>query len=341
MISTSAMKSPATVAEVASTERAVFDQARLTHRPFIVRGLVRQWPLCVAANQSTAALREYLLSFYNGTPVHLMTGPANIEGRLFYKEDFRRLNFRTLETGFNEALEAILTLPATGKAATVYMGSAAENKHWPGLARANPMPLLDADISPNLWIGGRAVVGPHNDYPENVACVVAGQRRFRLFPPEQIRNLYVGPLELNPAGRPVSFVSVTNPDFQRYPLYSEALEASVEAVLDAGDAIYIPSMWWHSVESLAPFNMLVNYWWETEATSTSRAEAALIHALLAMAPLAQHQRQAWKAVFDCLAFRSDGDPVAHIPPEARGMLGELTPDLRDKMRNLIRRSLVD
>ena len=75
--------------------------------------------------------------------------------------------------------------------------------------------------------------------------------------------------------------------------------------------------------------------------NAARAEAALIHALLAMQPLTQQQRLAWKAVFDHLVFRVDGDPVAHIPAEARGLLGELTPDLRDRMRNLIRRSLLD
>jgi oxalate decarboxylase/phosphoglucose isomerase-like protein (cupin superfamily) len=190
-------------------------------------------------------------------------------------------------------------------------------------------------------MGNRAVVGPHNDHPDNLACVIAGRRRFRLFPPEQFANLYVGPLERNPAGRPVSFVDVNSPDLAKYPRYARALEASRDAVLEPGDGVYIPSMWWHSVESLAPFNLLVNYWWEAPGVHAARAEAALIHALLAMAPLSSQQRLAWKAVFDHLVFRVDGDPLAHIPVAARGLLGELTPDLRDHMRNIIRRALLD
>ncbi len=335
------MQSPAAIPDVGAADREAFDKARMGNQPFVMRGLVRDWPLCAAGRQSPAALAEYLLGFYNGTPVHVMTGPAEIEGRLFYIEDFRRLNFQTREVGLREALNAILAIPDQPTKATIYMGSAAESKHWPGLARANSMPIIASDVNPNLWIGTRAVVGPHNDFPENVACVVAGRRRFRLFPPEQIGNLYIGPLELNPAGRPVSFVSVTQPDFRRYPRYAQALEASSEGELEAGDALYIPSMWWHSVESLTAFNMLVNYWWESAATSSARGDAVLIHALLALAPLAQHQRLAWKAVFDHLVFRTDGDPVAHIPPEIRGMLDELTPDLRDRMRNLIRKSLME
>jgi hypothetical protein len=335
------MMSPAAIPEVAATDRDAFDKARENHQPFVVRGLVRDWPLCMAARQSNVALAEYLTGFYNGSAVHVMAGPADIHGRLFYMEDFQRLNFRMREVGFPEALGAILSLPDAAQAATVYIGSAAESKHWPGLARANPMRLLAHEVVPNLWMGGRAVVGPHNDYPENLACVVAGRRRFRVFPPEQIANLYIGPLELTPAGRPVSFVSVTAPDFERYPRYAQALEESWEAELRAGDSIYIPSMWWHSVESLDSFNLLVNYWWEDPEAPPSRVEAALIHALLALAPLPEHQRLAWKAVFEHLAFRANGDPVSHIPPEVRGAIGKLTPDLRDRMRNLIRRSLVD
>jgi hypothetical protein len=332
----------AALPEAVVTDRESFDLARRTAQPFVMRGLVRDWPACAAGRASPAELSRYLSEFYNGSPVHVFTGPANIDGRLFYMEDFRRLNFQAREVGFQEALEAILSLPAGDRTATIYMGSAAESRHWPGLARANPMQMLADDVNPNLWIGGRAVVGPHNDYPENVACVVAGRRRFRVFPPEQMANLYIGPLELNPAGRPVSFVSVTQPDFERFPRYANALAASREAVLDAGDAVYIPSMWWHSVESLEPFNMLMNYWWEEPRSASSRAESALIHALLTIAHLEPQQRVAWQAVFEHLVFRTThSDPVAHIPPEIRGMLGELTPDIRDRMRNLIRKSLLD
>jgi hypothetical protein len=336
------MLSPAPLPERIVRNRDEFEAlTRVAATPFVMRGVVCHWPLVAAASHSAAELGSYLHGFHNGTPVSLMTGPPAIEGRLFYMEGFQRLNFLAREAAFADALRAILGADAVQPAPTIYMGSASESRHWPGLARANPLPLLVDSVIPNLWMGTRAVVGPHNDHPDNIACVVAGRRRFRLFPPEEFANLYVGPMELNPAGRPVSFVSVTQPDLARYPRYARALEASRDAVLVPGDAIYIPSMWWHSVESLAPFNLLVNYWWETPGSNPSHAEAALIHALLAMGPLDRRQRRAWKAVFDHLAFRADDAAVEHIPPQARGWLGNPTPDLRDKMRNQIRRSLLD
>jgi Cupin-like domain len=336
------MLSPAPLPERAISSREQFETEILARaEPVVLRGLVKDWPLTQAAMRSDAALAEYLRGFHNGTPVSIMTGPPAIDGRLFYMEGFQRLNFQSREAPFADALRAISATAAQPKPPTVYMGSASEAKHWPGLARVNPLPLLPESVIPNLWMGNRAVVGPHNDSPDNVACVVAGRRRFRLFPPEQFKNLYIGPMELNPAGRPVSFVSVNEPELARYPRYTQALEASRDAVLDPGDAIYIPSMWWHSVESLAPFNLLVNYWWEAGSANAARAEAALIHTLLAMDGLQPAQKLAWKAVFDHLAFRVDDEPLSHIPPEIRGWLGALTPDLRDQMRNFIRRSLLE
>jgi hypothetical protein len=336
------MQSPAGIREVAGVDRQRFESELIAAgEPVVLRNLAAHWPIVAAARASDAALGEYLLRLHNAVPVTVMSGPPAIDGRLFYKEGFRSLNFQSVERPFAEAMRDILATAAQATPPTLYIGCAASARHWPTLAAENPQALLGPEVIPNLWIGGRAVVGAHNDSPENIACVVAGRRRFRVFPPEQFANLYVGPLEFNPAGRPVSFVSVTAPDLTRYPRYRDALAASREAVLEPGDAIYIPSLWWHSVESLAPLNALLNYWWELPGVNPRHMEAALLQALMAFSTLAPRQRRAWQAVFDHLVFQADGDPVAHIPPEIRGWLGALTPDLRDRMKSVIRRALID
>ncbi|MFX7984900.1 cupin-like domain-containing protein, partial [Acinetobacter baumannii] len=88
--------------------------------------------------------------------------------------------------------------------------------------------------------------------------VAAGRRRFTVFPPEQLPNLYLGPLDPTPAGQPVSLVDFHQPDFERFPRFRDALAAGEAAELAPGDAVYIPSMWFHHVEGLAPVNLLIN-----------------------------------------------------------------------------------
>jgi hypothetical protein len=123
-------------------------------------------------------------------------------------------------------------------------------------------PLLAASVQPRIWLGSGVVTPAHFDESSNVACVVAGRRRFTLLPPEQVANLYIGPLGFAPTGTPISLVSFREPDFQRFPLFREAQAAALVAELGAGDAIYIPPLWWHHVESLERLNALVNYWWK-------------------------------------------------------------------------------
>ena len=71
----------------------------------------------------------------------------------------------------------------------------------------------------------------------------------------------MGPKHPTPAGTPVSMVHVTAPDLTSYPRYKTALAVALEAELKPGDAIFIPADWFHHVETLDSFNVLVNYWW--------------------------------------------------------------------------------
>jgi hypothetical protein len=209
----------------------------------------------------------------------------------------------------------------------------------PEFARENSLLLLDTLVVPRIWIGNAVTVATHYDLSDNIACVVGGRRRFTLFPPEQIRNLYVGPLHFTLAGQPVSMVSLDEPDFERYPLFREALLSAQTAVLEPGDAVYIPYFWWHHVQSLEPFNVLVNYWWNEAEPRFGLPYDALLHGFLTIRHLPEHQRAAWREVFDHYVFQTGGDPVAHLPPQSRGTLGAMTPELAIQIRQALLRRL--
>ena len=138
-------------------------------------------------------------------------------------------------------------------------------RHLPGFRAKNDLNLAahGVDAPPSIWIGNRTIASCHHDAPNNLACCAVGRRRFTLFPPEQIVNLYPGPLEPTPGGQAVSVVDFANPDLEKYPRFREAIAAGQMAEVEPGDAVFIPAMWWHHVEGLSAFNMLVNYWWST------------------------------------------------------------------------------
>ena len=71
------------------------------------------------------------------------------------------------------------------------------------------------DPARGVRAGNRSRAPAHQDLPDNLACVAAGRRRFLLFPPNQLRNLYIGPLARHPAGQPVSLVGPLAPDLAR------------------------------------------------------------------------------------------------------------------------------
>ena len=125
----------------------------------------------------------------------------------------------------------------------------------PGFAAANPLQLAHPSAAPRIWLGNALTTPTHLDEWFNIGCVVLGRRRFTLFPPGEIGNLYVGPLDYAPTGAPMSLVQLHAPDFDRFPLIREALANARRAELGPGDALFIPPLWWHNVESLDPLNM--------------------------------------------------------------------------------------
>ena len=115
-----------------------------------------------------------------------------------------------------------------------------------------------------------------------------------------------GPLDPTPGGQAISLVDFANPDFERYPRFREALEARQVAELEPGDAIFIPSMWWHHVEALSPFNTLVNYWWSTSPKFMPTPMNALYHALWTLRDRPEREKRAWKNVFEYYVFGPAG-----------------------------------
>ncbi len=306
-------------------DAALRDAALLdADEPVLLPGLVAHWPLVQAGRQGDAAFCAYLRGFGADTRVGLWRGAPGIDGRFTYNETLDGFNFEREIGRFGDLLDELLACAGQARPPALYLGSTELDSSFAGLRAANDLPALRVhDPLVSLWLGNRARVALHFDLPDNVACVVAGRRRFTLFPPAQVANLYIGPLDLTPAGQPISLVDHAHPDLQRFPRYAQALAQARVFELEPGDALFVPSQWWHGVESLAPVNALVNFWWRRSPSFMDTPLNTLLLALLSLRDLPPRQRQAWRALFEHYVFDADNTTAAHIPPQARGVLGPL------------------
>ncbi len=319
--------------------RATLDQ-RLTgaDQPFVVRGIASDWPLVRAGLDGADAARNYLVEHSRDRSFASNIGTSAGDDRLFYDAEMR-MNFRMVQGSLAEFLAAMAVAEAQGEAPVHYLSSVDMRDFFIGLAEENALPLGERRPLESIWIGTRTRIAAHNDVPDNLAVCAVGKRRFTLFPPEQFANLYPGPLENTPAGRPVSMVDLRQPDFAAYPRFREALAAAQVAELEPGDAIFIPSLWWHHVEGLAPFNVLVNYWWRDAPHFLGKPEDALFHAILALRDLPEAERARWRELFDHYVFANDEAVTQHLPPAARGILAPLTVETAGQIKAHLLRSL--
>lgn len=320
--------SPAAIREFpASDAAAIRREVFGAGEPCVLRGLVRDWPVAAAGRRSPAALVEYLARFDSGKPVDAIMTPPEVEGRMFYNDTVSGFNFLRNRLPIAKVAEQVLRYSKFERPPAVAAQSALIPECLPGFTAENPLPLLDARVQPRIWLGNAITTPTHLDEWNNIGCVVCGRRRFTLFPPGQIGNLYIGPLDFAPTGAPMSLVQLHAPDFTRFPKFHAALDAAVSADLGPGDALFIPPLWWHHVESLEPVNMLVNYWWHAAGgpdIGVASGFDALLHAILDLRTLSASDRAAWAALFEYYVFGSQDGVTEHIPRERQGILGALT-----------------
>eukprot|EP01135_Chromosphaera_perkinsii_P009260 Nk52_evm12s1705 gene=Nk52_evmTU12s1705 len=141
--------------------------------------------------------------------------------------------------------------------------------------------------SHNLWFGnGKTYARNHFDHYENTLIQIKGSKRVFMFDPYDNRNFYEGfYLEAKykydktrrdfvksiegdeglHVATTFSPVDVMSPDTARYPLFIKAAKRGLQCEIFPGDALYMPSSWWHSVQStqdpILKVNVAHNYWY--------------------------------------------------------------------------------
>ncbi len=309
------------------------------NQPAIIKSLVSSWPSVVAAKQSAETIVEYLKAFDNDAVISAAVGDPSIKGRFFYTDDLTGLNFKRAQVTLSIGLERLLAIKDSQDPFAIALQAIQVNQVLPRFKARNPLPLLDKSINPTMWVGNRAMVAPHYDIHDNIACVVAGSRKFTLFPPQQINNLYPGPMLNAPGGVPVSMLDINSPDLDLYPNYRQAAEVGQQATLEPGDGIFIPALWWHGVESLHNLNILVNYWLGGDTKTNISPNDSLLHSMLSIANLDPHKRRAWQHFFNYYVFKTMDDSTQHLPPDLKDIVADITPEQEAELREFLIKQL--
>lgn len=313
------------------------------NKPVIIKGLVDHWPIIKESKQSSLKLYQYLSkkSVKSDNKVQTFEASKSIKGRYFYQDTTLKYNFTEKSQSFSQAIKTIYELTQQQNSdLSVYTGSIASFSHVKGFVEENPHPFqLNPKIEPRFWLGNSSTVSTHYDEFDNIACLVSGKRTFTLFPTEQVKNLYPGPIDRSPAGAPMSMVDIDNPDFNKHPKYKEALNHALIAELEPGDGFYNPPLWWHNVRSTGDFCMLVNYFWLNDNRKLESPMNTLLHGLYTLSHLSDAERNNWKQLIDYFVFKTEGEPMAHLPDFDRGIFKDVDPqqayDVRDYMlRNM-------
>jgi len=336
------------VTDVRVEERAVVDAQTFATEvagrstPVVLRGQVAHWASVRAAQGGDDATATYLAGLGDGgKPMDVLIGGPEFGGRFFYRGDnLEGFNFHREKAPLAVLLSELLRLSGMPeeKRHFLYANAATAPEHLPGWLAANPINLPLGGATPRLWIGNGSQTATHYDGSTNLACVIAGRRRFTLFPPDQIGNLYIGPLDRTLAGPPSSMVDPLAPDLHQFPRYAEALRHALVADLGPGDALFIPAIWWHHVQAFGTLNVLCNYWWAFDPTVS--AFHAMVHAMMAVRDRPPAEKAGWRAWFEHYVFSDDAAAAGdHLPTAARGVLGPASPDRTERIRGYLLKAL--
>jgi hypothetical protein len=127
-------------------------------------------------------------------------------------------------------------------------------------------------------------------------------------------------------------VDFRDPNFEHFPRFHDALAAGEVAELEPGDALFYPAMWWHHVEALDRFNVMINYWWNTSPAFVDTPMTTLLHAILSLRDRPEQEKQAWRGLFGYYVFGNPALPAEHLPDHAQGILAPLEETAARRLR---------
>ena len=306
-------------------------------KPVILKGVYKDQTLVELGQKSPRDVMRYLQEYHSGIPLVAFIASSESKGRFFYNSEVSGMNFQAHKMPLLDFFDRLIHQSATGKAEAIYAGSTDLQTFFPEFIETNEL-MLPGEVFQkhkpltSIWIGNQTTAATHYDMSNNAAACMVGHRRFTLFPPDQIENLYPGPIFPTPAGQVVSMVDLSAPNFDLYPRFEQALNHAQVAELAPGDMLVYPAMWWHQVEALDDFNILINFWWNESKPHMDTPMNMILYGMLALRDRPLAEKTAWKNLFDYYIFGSAEQARAHLPEHAHGPLAEMDSQVARRLR---------
>lgn len=321
-----------------------FDELFAGNQPVLMKNVVHDWPLVQAGKTSSHSVMDMLSEHDSGKPVIVYQGESDIKARFGYSADYTGLNYTAVRSTLTETFDKIATQLDQDEHDFLYINSLRLDQGFPLLAREHSLTFNHPDFERNtplakIWLGTESVAAAHFDQPRNIACCVQGKRRFTLYPPEQIHNLYPGPMNLTPGGQVVSVIDPEQDNDEIFPKFARAREAAIVVDLEPGDALYYPSLWWHEVQALERFNVMINFWWRVGEPFLGNPMDALMHAILSVRDLPEAEKAAWKHVFEYYIFNTRGVTHQHLPKVKHDPIVDIDDNTARQLRAVLLKNL--
>jgi len=135
-----------------------------------------------------------------------------------------------------------------------------ESLSWATLEQVAQEGRLDNLTTSTLFCSGSGAYSRmHYDQNANLYLQIRGAKRWLLFSPEYSAWLYP-----YPKGHPLDRKARLNleaPQVDEYPWAAELSGKGVVAEILPGDALWLPSHWWHAVQALEHETLALNFWW--------------------------------------------------------------------------------
>ena len=308
--------------------------------PIILRQAYKDKALVKAGLKSIKNAQDFIRGFYSDAPLTAFMAPPDCKGRFFYKDDISAMNCEASQMSLEAFFECLELSGGRDDKPSYYAGSTDIQTFFPKMIEADNLDLpgdIFKQYPPlmSIWMGNKTTAAIHYDMSHNIAACMVGRRTFTLFPPDQISNLYPGPLFPTPAGQVVSMVDLNDPDFEVYPDFKKALSTAQIAKLEPGDVLIYPAMWWHQVEAQDDFNVLINYWWNEAPRFMDSPMNSVFYAMLALRDRSPAEKAAWKNIFDYYVFGDAEQPRSHLPDVAYGPLGPMDIQTSRRLRQML------